>query len=191
MTGRFVVVNDTYTTAEEVIKEQRRKQDEQIRERRMARAYPDFARRRARVKAAKGGFVGLVWNVFGDLDSTVRAESLDGEFLADVVNQLLDTLKPRERFVLERRYGCNGLPPMTYKALGLVCPRLRVWDYEKKRNTTILKFEDGILGLSPARVQAIEHTALRKLRYPSRSQRLRKFLIITEVITAEYQEKQW
>jgi DNA-directed RNA polymerase sigma subunit (sigma70/sigma32) len=185
MNGRFVVLNDTYTTHEEITKEHRRKQDEQIQERRMARAYPDVARRRAKVKAAKGGFVGLVWNVFGDIDSTVRAESVDGEFLADVVNQLLDTLTPRESFVLERRYGCNGLPPMTYKALGLICPRLRDWDYEKKRNATILKFEDGILGLCSGRVQQIEHTALRKLRHPSRSQRLRKLLIIAKVITQE------
>ena len=178
----FVSVDDVFTTFDEVTKKQREQANKESRKQRFARAYPDVAMRRAIAMAAKEGVTGLVWSVFGDHDSTVRIENGDGEFLADVVDQLLDTLKPQERFVLEHRYHFNGAPPMTYKAIGLICPRLREWDYEKKRAAAIIKYEDAVLGLSNTRVQQIEWKALRVLRHPSRSQRLKKFLITrTEV----------
>ena len=174
--GRFVSLDETFTTDEEVTKEQRRKVDEENRERQFGRAYPDVALRLAKARAAKAGVVGLVWSVFGDLDYTVRLESAQGEFLADVVEELLDTFGPQERFVLERRYGLNGFSPMSYKTLSLICPRLREWDFEKKRTGNEIRYEDGVVGLSYERVRQIEHKALRKLRHPSRSQRLRHFL---------------
>ena len=181
--GRFASLDETFTTNEEVTREIMRKANEESRERHIARLYPEVGIRRAKAKALEeGGPVGLVWTIFGDLNTHVMAESVDGEFLADVVDQLLDTLKPQERFVLEHRYHFNGAPPMTYKAIGLICPRLREWDYEKKRAAAIIKYEDAVLGLSNTRVQQIEWKALRVLRRPRNSQQLKKFLITrTEV----------
>ena len=174
--GRFVSVDQTSTTNEEVTREMMKKATEEAYQRRFAGAYPVDAMRVAMAKAAKEGIKGLVWSVFKEPGSTVNIENGDGEFLADVVEELLDTLDPRERFVLEHRYGFNGFSPMTYKTLGLICPRLREWDYEKNRGGPQLKYEEGVVGLSVERVRQIEHKALRKLRHPSRSQRLRHFL---------------
>jgi len=180
---RFVSVDTTFTTYDEVTKKQREKANKEAQERKFAQAYPTEAMRRAILRASKEGAKGLVWNVFLDLECTVMVESIDGEFLADVVNQLLDTLTSRERFVLEHRYGFNGCSPMTYKALGLICPRLREWDYEKGVASKILKYEDGVVGTSGSRVQQIEWKALRMLRHPSRSRRLEKFLVRTRVVS--------
>jgi len=130
--------------------------------------------------AAKEGVTGLVWSVFGNHAYTVSIENGYGEFLGDVVNQLLETFTAQARFVLEHRYGFNGCSPMTYRTLGQICPRLREWDFEKKRSGALLKFEDGAVGLSYNRVRQIEHNALRKLRHPSRSQWLLTFVTRTK-----------
>jgi RNA polymerase primary sigma factor len=63
------------------------------------------------------------------------------------VRQLLGTLHPRERSVLEQRYGFNGHDPGTLDDVGR---RLR---------------------LSRERVRQLEATAIRKLRYALRAAR--------------------
>ena len=72
--------------------------------------------------------------------------------LEDHLRDVLGELSDREREVLEMRFGLNGEPPRTLEDIGVV------------------------IGVSRERVRQIECRALRKLRQPSRSNRLRDYL---------------
>ena len=65
---------------------------------------------------------------------------------------VLDTLTPREERVLRLRYGIDDGKPRTLEEVG------RVFNVTRER------------------IRQIEAKALRKLRHPSRSKRLRDFL---------------
>lgn len=68
-------------------------------------------------------------------------------------DELLDKiLSPRERFVIEHRFGKER---MTLEDLGKICPRA-----------------DGGIGIIRERVRQVEAKALRKLRHPVRSELL-------------------
>ena len=64
-----------------------------------------------------------------------------GEEAEDVIGAALDCLRPKERMILECRFGFNG-DPLTLEETGKVC------------------------GLSRERIRGIESQALRKLRHP-------------------------
>ena len=64
----------------------------------------------------------------------------------------MDSLTERERAVLEMRYGLNGEKPQTLEEIG------------SKMNVT------------RERIRQIEAKALRKLRHPSRSRKLKDYL---------------
>jgi RNA polymerase primary sigma factor len=71
--------------------------------------------------------------------------------LADQIRDTLQTLTPRERRVIERRFGLGDDNDDTLTAIGRE------------------------IGVTRERIRQIETTALRKLRHPSRSKRLRGF----------------
>ena len=75
-----------------------------------------------------------------------------GAPLRDALQQSLAGLRDREQLVLQLRFGLNGEEPMTLEAVG----------HE--------------LGVTRERIRQIQMRALRKLRHPSRSKRLRGFL---------------
>ena len=65
---------------------------------------------------------------------------------------MLDTLSPREKKVLELRFGLEDHQPRTLEEVGKV------------------------FGVTRERIRQIEAKALRKLRHPSRSRKLKDYL---------------
>ncbi len=80
------------------------------------------------------------------------SEEVDLTLLSEEIEDLLSTLTPREARILTMRYGLSGGREYTLKEVG------------KK------------FGLTRERIRQIEQEALRKLRHPRRSRRLRAYL---------------
>jgi RNA polymerase primary sigma factor len=81
-----------------------------------------------------------------DMDEVAARIVLKGQ-----VEGVLETLTPRERRVVELRFGLEGDKLYTLSEIG------------------------AELGVTRERIRQIETKALRKLRHPSRSKRLREF----------------
>ena len=79
-------------------------------------------------------------------------ESALREVLKEQVSEVLDSLSPRERLVIEMRYGLRGGQAHTLEQIG------------------------NVLGVTRERIRQIEVKALKRLRHPSRSRRLRDYL---------------
>lgn len=79
-------------------------------------------------------------------------DQVAANILGEVINEVLKTLTDRERIILELRFGLKDGKEMTLEAVG------------KK------------YGVTRERIRQIEAKALRKLRHPSRSRKLRDFL---------------
>jgi len=78
--------------------------------------------------------------------------AVDNELLKGQITDVLETLTPREKKVLELRFGLNDGCPRTMDEVG------------KEFNVT------------GDRIRQIQAKALRKLRHPSRSRRLKDYL---------------
>ena len=93
---------------------------------------------------------------FGDFLEDKSAENpMDGaafNSLRDKIADVLDTINERERAVIEQRFGLKDGNPRTLEEVG------------RQFNVT------------RERIRQIEAKALRKLRHPSRSKKLRDFL---------------
>ena len=101
---------------------------------------------------------------YGDSDETTilsmivdsRIDSPDkhvlDESLQEALNAVLDTLTESEKEIIQMRYGLNNYEPMSLQQIGD-------------------KFH-----LSKERIRQIEKKAIRRLRHPSRSQKLKSFL---------------
>jgi len=101
---------------------------------------------------------------YGDSEDTTilsmvedsRIESPDkkvlDDSLKDALNAVLDTLTVSEREILKMRFGMDGYKPMSLQQIGE-------------------KFK-----LSKERIRQIEKKAIRRLRHPSRSQKLKSFI---------------
>jgi RNA polymerase primary sigma factor len=87
-----------------------------------------------------------------DKEATSPADAATLSLLRVAVDDLLDTLTPRERRVLQLRFGLFDERQRTLEEIG-------------KR-----------LGVTRERIRQIEAKALRKLRHPSRSQKLKDYL---------------
>ena len=79
-------------------------------------------------------------------------DAANNTMLKEQLNEVLSTLTPREADVLRMRYGLNNEPPKTLEDVG------------KAFNVT------------RERIRQIEAKALRKLRHPSRSKKVRDYL---------------
>ena len=69
------------------------------------------------------------------------------------INSMLESLTPREIEVIKHRFALDGHKELTLKAVG------------------------NIFNVSPERLRQIEAKALRKLRHPSRSEKLKEFMV--------------
>lgn len=94
--------------------------------------------------------------VLADFIPDERAPDMDEEAAKattrESVAEVLSTLTPRERRVIELRFGLDDGRPWTLKEIG------------------------AELGVTRERIRQIETEAMRKLRYPRRSQRLREMV---------------
>jgi RNA polymerase primary sigma factor len=102
------------------------------------------------------GFVGddqdtRLSDVVADDNATNLEAAAEHRLLADQIRETLLTLTPRERRVIERRFGLTDDKDETLTAIGRE------------------------IGVTRERIRQIEATALRKLRHPSRAKRLRGF----------------
>ena len=85
-------------------------------------------------------------------DNAINLESAaEQRLLSEQIRDTLLTLTPRERRVIERRFGLTGDTDETLTAIGRE------------------------IGVTRERIRQIESSALRKLRHPSRAKRLRGF----------------
>jgi RNA polymerase primary sigma factor len=87
-----------------------------------------------------------------DEDATAPAEAAAYELLKEQLKDVLDTLSEREENVLRLRFGLDDGRTRTLEEVGKV------------------------FGVTRERIRQIEAKALRKLRHPSRSKRLKDFL---------------
>ena len=87
-----------------------------------------------------------------DPSSLSPDDSAGYELLKSQIENVLDTLSPREKKVLELRFGLADHQPRTLEEVGKV------------------------FGVTRERIRQIEAKALRKLRHPSRSRRLKDYL---------------
>jgi len=87
-----------------------------------------------------------------DQDALAPADAAAYELLKEQLEEVLDTLTEREEHVLRLRFGLDDVRTRTLEEVGQV------------------------FGVTRERIRQIEAKALRKLRHPSRSKRLKDFL---------------
>ncbi len=109
----------------------------------------------ASVRAADGiltAFDGHLGDFIPDLASVAPADAASHQLLKEQVKGVLDSLTPRERRVLQLRFGLEDDRSRTLEEVGR--------DFNVTRE----------------RIRQIEAKALRKLRHPTRSQKLKDYL---------------
>jgi RNA polymerase primary sigma factor len=104
------------------------------------------------------GFIGedqdtRLSDIVADDNATNLEAAAEQRLLADQIHDTLMTLTPRERRVIERRFGLSDDNDETLTSIGRE------------------------IGVTRERIRQIESTALRKLRHPSRAKRLRGFYL--------------
>ena len=87
-----------------------------------------------------------------DANASAPQDAVTFTMLKDQLVQILDTLTPREEMVLRLRYGIDDGHPRTLEEVGKE------------------------FGVTRERIRQIEAKALRKLRHPSRSKKLRDYI---------------
>lgn len=92
-----------------------------------------------------------------DTGADSPSEATGYSILKDVMNEVLDTLTDRERRVLQYRFGLTDGKPKTLEEVGVE------------------------FNVTRERIRQIEAKALRKMRHPTRSKRLKAFLDMMEM----------
>lgn len=87
-----------------------------------------------------------------DRDAETPANSVTQELLRDDIIEVMASLSPRERDVLRLRFGLDDGRQRTLEEVG------------------------QLFGVTRERIRQIEAKALRKLRHPNRSRRLREYM---------------
>lgn len=87
-----------------------------------------------------------------DKDTTTPASSVTAELLREDIIEVMEGLSPRERDVLRLRFGLDDGRQRTLEEVG------------------------QLFGVTRERIRQIEAKALRKLRHPNRSRRLREYM---------------
>lgn len=95
---------------------------------------------------------GRVGDMIADEDSPTPAMAVSQELLRNDVIEAMDTLSPRERDVLRLRFGLDDGRQRTLEEVG------------------------QLFGVTRERIRQIEAKALRKLRHPNRSRKLRDYI---------------
>lgn len=91
-----------------------------------------------------------------DTNAESPAEATGYAILKDALDEVLDTLTDRERTVLMQRFGLHDGKPKTLEEVGMA------------------------FNVTRERIRQIEAKALRKMRHPTRSKRLKAFLDLIE-----------
>ena len=81
-------------------------------------------------------------------------DQVDAMGTVESINSMLESLTSREIEVIKHRFALDGHKELTLKAVG------------------------NIFNVSPERLRQIEAKALRKLRHPSRSEKLKEFMVV-------------
>ena len=87
-----------------------------------------------------------------DPEATNPGQAVDQHLLRERISEVLRSLTPREREVIELRFGLRDGQPRTLEEVART------------------------YGITRERIRQIEAKALRKLRHPSRSRKLKAFL---------------
>jgi RNA polymerase primary sigma factor len=95
---------------------------------------------------------GVMGELIEDTSAVAPLEAASAQALKDDLRRLLDDLSPRERAVLEQRFGLDGVQPHTLEQVG------------------------DSLNLTRERIRQIEAKALAKLRHPSYADVLEAYL---------------
>ena len=107
-------------------------------------------------------FINKLFEPQRSLSLDILGDAQKSQLFMDTVDRALHRLPhPRDRWVLELRYGLLDERIRSYKAIGTSIPRLRGMG----------------IGVSIESVRQIEAKAMRRLRHPNRSAELRQFLI--------------
>jgi DNA-directed RNA polymerase sigma subunit (sigma70/sigma32) len=111
----------------------------------------------------EGGPISLMRAIYGLNDRYEYVLDYDKENVARVVDEVFDTLTPRESFVMKERFGLTpgDSTPKTLEQVARHVPRM-----------------DGGKGpVSRERIRQIQAKALRKLRHPNRRKQLDVYLV--------------
>jgi RNA polymerase primary sigma factor len=87
-----------------------------------------------------------------DINEPSLYDKVSREFLKDALNNVLNTLSPRERKVLSMRFGLEDGKPKTLEEVG------------------------AYFKVTRERIRQIEVKAIRKLKHPTRARKLKDFL---------------
>ena len=95
-----------------------------------------------------------------------------------ILDEVLETLQPREAQVLRLRFGLDDGVPKSLRQTALHIPRISTFQksFSSRTGEWVTRTYPQGMPVSRERIRQIEAKALRKLRHPSRSRKLREFL---------------
>ena len=129
----------------------------------MSKRQGDISQATYQREIIKGGPISLMKGIYGQYEDSEYILEYDCLEVAKVIDEVFDTLTPRESFVIKGRFALNpgDSTPMTLEQVSHHVPRV-----------------DGGKGpVSRERIRQIEAKAFRKLRHPNRRLKLDELLV--------------